>query len=288
MTQQQAVAEDVRECCFRITASFEGRELPGGFGNLTGNFDGQGLSWGFLQFAMKAGSLPEIWRACLARDRKRCSEVLGDLYEPWKTVLRLPGEEQVEWAIHICEKPRSRKIREAWNSRLRELGLAFGDVQREFADRRLNLAALYCDRFKLTTDRSLAGFFDLVVQQGSLFPQAKKLQVEAKIQEVTTEVTKRTGGNLTEADRLEIPLRARALTAAAAWVDDCLSRRMTIIHGTGKVHGKVYNLGQEYGLLGKPWRATGPQSASPGSAGASPADPLPTTPGLGQLPDWWV
>jgi hypothetical protein len=40
----------------RITSTFEtGR--PGGFGGLTGNIDGQGLSFGILNFTIKAGSL---------------------------------------------------------------------------------------------------------------------------------------------------------------------------------------------------------------------------------------
>ena len=70
----------------RITSTFEtGR--PGGFGGLTGNFDGQGLSFGLLNFTIKAGSLIPLLQEFINKYPSRYSAVFGKDAERFKDIV---------------------------------------------------------------------------------------------------------------------------------------------------------------------------------------------------------
>lgn len=109
----------------RITSTFEtGR--AGSFGGLTGNFDGQGVSFGLMNFAWKAGSLVTLLKEFLryhpagfadvfGPDAPRFQEIVSatrpDPENPRRQVRDL--DRQMEFARNILNDANN-KIREPW------------------------------------------------------------------------------------------------------------------------------------------------------------------------------
>jgi hypothetical protein len=75
-----------------VTAGFETSGDP--YLQVTGNFDGAGLSFGPLQVNFKTGTLQELFRRFQARDENRLRTCFGPLWTEWQRVLRLPSRAQ--------------------------------------------------------------------------------------------------------------------------------------------------------------------------------------------------
>ena len=59
-----------------------------------------------------------------------------------------------------------------------------------------------------------------------------------------------------QVERMRIIARRRAEVSSAAWRDDVLTRKMTIAEGSGKIHGRSYDLDQEFAIGLRPLTAT--------------------------------
>jgi hypothetical protein len=130
----------------RITSTFEtGR--AGSFGGLTGNFDGQGVSFGLMNFALKAGSLvtllneflrdhPAAFAEVFGIDADRFREnVLATKPDPKNPKLQVRDvDRQMEFARNVLNDTNN-KIREPWCTYFRRL-----ETSREF--RRIQVKAV--------------------------------------------------------------------------------------------------------------------------------------------------
>ena len=217
---------EIREATFRLAAAFEG-----GMDALAGNFDGQVLSYGPLQWNIGQGTLLPVLRLF-----------------PTDTLLQYLGPQWVE-AMKDNNTLRSFVLREVldsqgrvkpeWTRRLKALART-PEALKAF----IGGAMPYFQRAEALlretgweTERGYALAFDTAVQNGA--PRRDHL----------AEYRRRLSpGNPTqEWARLKIWAQVVADLANPRWKQDVLSRKLTIALGQGTVHGRYYVL-EEWGI----------------------------------------
>ena len=237
-------SKDMARNIFAITAAFEGD----GFKNLTGNFDKQGISFGFLQWNFGQGSLPPVLKKMYDRDPAKFRDIFSSDTDYFLNVLNAKANEQMQFARQINDK--NNKVIEPWKSRFIKLGEygAFQDVQIEFANNLFKQAKKAAGDYGLKTQRGLALMFDIVVQNGSVNPTAK-----TNITKETKNKEKSLGRSLTERELLEIIALAVANASNPKYINDVKARKMTIVNGKGVVHKTSFDLDKDFGLSDQLW-----------------------------------
>ncbi len=145
----------------RTTAAFEG---GGAYDKLNLNTDGNGLSFGLVQWAQGSGALGVLLAALYAADARAFASDFGPMYAqvlttttaPTRSLRLAPVGGVVLWA-------------EPWVSRFVRAGAraAFQGVQRQQASASyLDAARGIARLLNVRTERALALFYDRVVQQG--------------------------------------------------------------------------------------------------------------------------
>lgn len=272
------------EKALRITSTFEtGRPL--GFGGLTGNFDGMGLSFGLLQWNIGSGSLqPLLWEFA-QRHSQRFDTVfsahasqLRQILQQFRRLNKTKDKsertrimaEQMRFAISInhpnChpKQKSSRKfckLMEPWATYFRKLEAdsAFGQIQLRQVRNRMNVAAKYARQFGLRSERGLALMFDIVTQSGGAWLTCSKTVCKkraALIEQGRATLQQRLGRSLTEREMLTIIANVVADTSLPEWREKVRVRKMTIVNGHGKVHGRQFDLARDFGLTDQPWTST--------------------------------
>jgi SH3-like domain-containing protein len=229
---------------FNITGAFEGGD---GFSNLSGNFDGQGISFGFLQWNFGQDSLQPLLKRMNEKNPSKFRAIFKDGTDQLLSVLNSNNHEtQMKFARSINDS--KSRIIEPWNSRFKTLGKEseFQDVQIEFAQSFVSKAKSLCKEYGLRTERGLSLMFDIAVQNGDISKDTK-----ARIMEDRQRKEAELKRSLTEKEFLEIIANRRAEASKPRWVEDVRSRKLTIAKGRGNVHGKYYDLDQEFGLSDK-------------------------------------
>ncbi len=241
-SEQEAVAR-------AITMAFEGA----GFVNLAGNFDGQGWSLGALQWNFGQGTLQPLILAMEKEGPKTFRELLtvthqGKAYDLAPLLLdacRMPKTQAIAWADARCHGPGKRQLVEPWRTGLAALLGHPGMQQAQIRAMQsyMDDAQADCAFYGLKTLRDLALFHDIAVQNG----RGKVGKLSAAD---TRQAFESRGGMSLAPDkrRLAIAL-AVADTCNPRWRADVHSRKATIVHGAGMVHGRQYNLAQMYGPL---------------------------------------
>lgn len=210
----------------RVTAAFETSGDP--FQQVTGNFDGAGLSFGPLQVNLKTGTLQELFRRFEARNGPALQACFGALWPDWQAMLRLPSRaRQIAWADALSRGGRKTDFDPAWKAALQAVGrtpdfyaetLAYAyDVY----GRKLIAALSWLHGLKpirIDNLRCLASLYDLCVQQGSLDKahDAIRRRIAAE-------------NPLDEFALTRIAVEERGRTASPEWRADCISRRLCII-----------------------------------------------------------
>lgn len=222
---------ELRRHVLALTASFEtGSGDPACFGAISGDFDGQGWSWGALQWNFGQGSLPPLLRRALVG-------VEGELASALRAVLARPRGEQLAWARARSD---GRGVCEPWRGFMQQLGKSRGGVAAQLGAAAGLFAAAQADArsFGLGSERALALLFDVRVQNGPT-----KASTAREIRAAWSRL-----GACSETRRLEVFARVRSQAAALRWRSDVLSRKMTIASGRGVVHGRSYDLESEFGI----------------------------------------
>ncbi len=241
-SEQEAIARN-------ITLAFEGKGLT----QATGNFDGQGWSLGGLQWNFGQGTLQPLILAMEKEGPKTFRELLtvthqGNVYElaaPLLEACRIPKAKAIAWADARCWGNRKQHLVEPWRTGIAALLAHKGmqEVQVRAMKAYMDDARADCAFYGLNTVRDLALFHDIAVQNG-----------RGKVGKLSDPDTRRAfesrgGMSLSpEKRRLAIAL-AVADTCNPRWRADVHSRKATIVHGAGMVHGRQYNLAQLFGPL---------------------------------------
>lgn len=209
-----------------ITAGFETSGDP--YLQVTGNFDGAGLSFGPLQVNFKTGTLQELFRRFRARDEDHLRACFGALWAEWERVLRMPSRvQQVAWADAHSRGARKADFDPGWKAALQRVGCepAFREETMRYAydtyGRKLIVALSWLHGLKpmrIGNFRCLAALYDLCVQQGSLnrAHDAIRRRVDREAPQDEFQLT-----------RIAVEERGRA--ADPRWRADCISRRLCIL-----------------------------------------------------------
>jgi hypothetical protein len=105
-----------------LTASFETSiGPPECFSGLAGDFDGQGISFGVLQWNLGQGTLQPLLRKLDMAHPEVVKAAFGDGYQELRTMLTKSTREQLAWARKIQTANR-RSLVEPWRSRFKALG----------------------------------------------------------------------------------------------------------------------------------------------------------------------
>jgi hypothetical protein len=242
--------ESVEFRCMALTGSFETDHFfPDCFAGLSGDFDGQGISYGVLQWNLGQGTLQPLLQKINTTHPDIVELIFGQNFAEFKAMLAAPKSEQLEWARSI-QNVKHAPI-EPWKGQFKTLGRQqlFQDIQVQFAKRLFKDAIALCSEFGLVSSRAAALMFDVKVQNGSI-SNLVKAQIEGDFDQLDSGMSP----DDTEVERLRIIANRRAAAAKAEWVEDVRARKLTIANGQGIVHGNFYDLKEQYGLGLEPFK----------------------------------
>jgi hypothetical protein len=224
--------------CLCLTGSFEtGKMPPECFSALSGNFDGQGISFGALQWNFGQGSLQPLLREMIKEYREVIESIFHDKLPILEEVLKNSREEALEFADSI-QHPVKHYIYEPWKGMFRELGRTkeFQAIQLRFASKIYGNAKRHVEEYGLRSERGVALMFDIIVQCGSI----KKMTKEKILSDFNNSTS--------EVSRLEIIALRVSEQVKPRWQDDVKSRKLCIARGEGYVHNILYNLSEQFGI----------------------------------------
>ncbi|MDQ1474764.1 MAG: hypothetical protein QOJ99_6244 [Bryobacterales bacterium] len=241
--------EPMAKRCLALTGSFEtSKGPPDCFSGLAGNFDGQGFSFGALQWNIGQGTLQPMFHLLATNHADVVQSVFGDGCEVFGKMLALQKADQLQWC-HGIQDASGRALAEPWNSRFFALGQTpeFQAIQLAQAECFHKDAVAMCKRFGVATERALALMFDILVQNGAV-TSAVEAKIRADFAAIPAGVAPMDG----EVLRLRSIANRKAEAANPTFVEDVRRRKLTIANGAGTVHGVVYNLESQFGIRLQP------------------------------------
>lgn len=216
------------ERAVRVTAAYETSGDP--YQQVTGNFDGAGLSFGPLQVNFRSGTLVELFKRCELEDPRALRACFTNPahWTEWQQVLGATRAAQLRWADALSTGPRRANLAQPWRGYLQAVGRVevFRRVMLRYAydvyGRKLIVALSWLkglwpgriDRFAC-----LCALYDLCVQQGSLDKAHAAIRARVAREQPTT-----------QEQLVHIAVEERGRTADAAWRADCISRRLGILY----------------------------------------------------------
>lgn len=213
-----------------ITSQFEG---GAGFQNLAGNFDGAGISFGFIQFNAKSGTLQTLLNNCVAQMPETTEKSFGSP-NYHRLVDALKNRDFLGFCIGLNGP--GNKVKSDWAEGFRKLGATDGcrKLQIKQASGYVNRAKQLMGVFGFKSERAYCLLFDTCIQNGAgiIDQDADRARINFR---------KRNQDFFSERARLFI-LAEEIANTSKNWRNDVLSRKMCIASGAGKVHGKWYDL----------------------------------------------
>lgn len=222
--------EQALESAFSVTACFE--TAGDRFQQVTGNFDGAGMSFGPAQWNFKSGTLVPLFQKFQAADAaayRGCFPDADDFAE-FAQVLTRPAAQQIAWADAHSTGRGKHEIAEPWRGYVQALGRVqrFRAIMVEEALRKYGEKVLTAVKYlqslvpevQIDHLRCLCSLYDLVIQQGSL--DKAKPAIEAAVR------AKRPRDQF---EFVHVAVEARGRVADPRWQADCVSRRVGILKG---------------------------------------------------------
>lgn len=234
--------------CLAMTGSFEtGAPIPECFAGLSGDFDGQGLSFGALQWNIGQGSLQPLLVTMQEQAEAVVRKIFGDRYAEYAAMLKASQPEQLAW-VRGLQAPGGR-LAEPWAGYFKTLGRTgeFQAIEVKAAKALFDKARLMAKTYGVTSERAVALFFDIVVQNGSIskIVQAQILADIARLPALKA--------NEAEVARLRIIAIRRAEASNPQWIADVRARKLAIAEGVGVVHGRHVDLKADFGISLQPF-----------------------------------
>lgn len=236
--------------CLALTGSFEtDSPVPECFAGLSGDFDGQGISFGALQWNFGQDSLQPLLKEMLTRH----ADVMAILFHEYLPViaaaLQADKPELMRFAASI-QHPVKHTVNEPWRGMFKALGRtdACQDIQRKYAAKLFKAAQKLAQEYGLRSQRAVALMFDIKVQNGSI-GDLTKARIFADLSHLPPDLPVAEA----ETERMKIIAQRRADAANPRWAEDVRARKLCIAKGQGIVHGVRYSLEEQFGIgLGEP------------------------------------
>jgi hypothetical protein len=222
--------EQALESAFSVTSCFE--TSGDRFQQVTGNFDGAGMSFGPAQWNFKSGTLVPLFRLFDKADGAALRGCFPDAddFEEFQRVWTRPVTDQIAWADSISTGRGKQEIASPWRESFQAVGRVrrFRAIMVEEALRKYGTRVLDAVRYlhglvpEIQIDhlRCVCALYDLVIQQGSL--DKAKTAIEARVAQSRPR---------DQFELVRIAVEARGRTAAPQWQADCVSRRVGILNG---------------------------------------------------------
>jgi hypothetical protein len=234
--------------CLALTGTFETNCLPPGcFGCVTGDFDGQGISYSALQWNLGQGTLQPLLVEMNTAHADVMTRAFGDGYEQLARMLAQPRSQQIAWARSI-QTPRH-TLDGSWTGRFHALGdtAEFQAVAMRRASALFGEAVALCRTLGLKSERAAALLFDIKVQNGGIGTSALSL-IERDLGAMAPG-----DPDVLEVARMRTVANRIADSANVRWREDVRSRKLAVANGAGVVHGAHYDLAAQFALTLSPW-----------------------------------
>jgi hypothetical protein len=222
--------EQALETAFSITSGFE--TSGDRFQQVTGNFDGAGISFGPAQWNFKSGTLAPLFREFIKAGESQLRACFADEedYQEFLEVLEQPVQQQIAWADSISTGRGKHDVAPPWKGYFQAVGRVekFRAIMVEQALRTYGAKMLeaikYLQSLKpgLQIDhlRCVCSLYDLVIQQGGL--EKAKSEIEQRVKRENPR---------DQFHLVRIAVEERGRKASPQWQADCVSRRVGILDG---------------------------------------------------------
>jgi hypothetical protein len=231
--------------CLALTGTFEtSTPVPGCFSCVTGDFDGQGISFGALQLNFGQGSLQPLLQQMLDRHRDVMEFAFHSNLPTLERALA-GGKAAVMSFARGIQDPIRKRVEEPWLGMFKTLGRSdeCQDLQTEKAEALHQEARRLARKFELTSERAVALMFDIKVQNGSISDG-----VAARIRTSYRALPGDLSDEAREVERMRIVANRRSEAAKQRFVEDVRKRKLCIANGRGVVHGIELDLEQQFGI----------------------------------------
>ncbi len=227
----KTLRNDLPPKLLRLTGAFEG-------GGVAGNFDGQILSFGPLQWNLGRNTLEAVLLDIYRKNPNLVAYLMGrDFTRILETEASLPGDHLLECFIKANVLDKQGRVAPPWKARFLRLAetpeaqAAFVRAAKEYLDKAQQL----CETLGFESERGLALCFDVAVQNGA--PRQDHIQAY-----------RRQARSKEEWKNLKTFAKVVADLSNPRWREDVLSRKTTIAVGSGTVHGRFYDLEKDFGI----------------------------------------
>jgi GH25 family lysozyme M1 (1,4-beta-N-acetylmuramidase) len=276
----------------RITSTFETGHA-GGFGGLTANVDGQGLSFGLMNWTINAGSLIPLLQEFIKKHGDRYARIFGRDAAAFREMVFATKRDpktgaaerdvaaQMAFVRQKMNDAAQRHIVEPWKTYFRglETDAEFRRIEVAAARRGLAHAKRWWQRFGFKSERAFVFMFDLVSSHGTWWLNAPKFggAREKALATRTEQKRSQLGRALTERETLEVIANLIADLSLARWREQVRVRKLWFVSGKGKVHGTTYDLAKDFGVTDAPAQlgAASSGSGAPKSTTAPTQTPAP-------------
>ena len=239
--------DQVFNIAFAVTAWFETGDEP--YTNPSGNFDGQGLSWGPRQNCIGQGSLQPLLRKMFAEQDALMHATLGANYDTLFAIAKAgPTKDQLAMTIRELNDEKGR-LRPGWRDVFAKLGAAPA-IQAVFIDdARGSIPAVdgladWMSGPEQVDVRTWCLAYDFVTQNGG-FNSVFKVAISAFL--LTLAPFKKD-----VRDRLRAICWLRAgwsyILGNREFATDVLARKLLIVEGRGRFRGADVDLSDRFGV----------------------------------------
>ncbi len=216
------------ETAVRLTSGFETGGDP--FQQVTGNFDGAGLSFGPSQVNFGSATLGPLFNKFREMDEsayQACFANVAD-YATWLDVLLSSRADQLAWADGLSRGSKKHDFAQPWKGYLRAVGQVamFRRIMTEHATQEYGHKLAVALRWlfeqvpiEIDSLRCICALYDLCTQQGSLNKAHDAIRNRLADDPPHDQF-----------DLVHIAVRERGLTANSRWRADCVSRRLGILN----------------------------------------------------------
>ncbi|WP_370113709.1 DUF2272 domain-containing protein [Bradyrhizobium sp. USDA 329] len=235
-----------------ITSTFETGKR-GGFFGLSGNFDGQGLSFGLVNWTIGTGSLQPLLRDFAAENPERWNAVFGPDSDRFRQLISRQGKaavkEQHSFAIKEMNSCSIRKgkpvwaIREPWFGYFKRLSEdpTFQKIQLRYVGKLLSRADHFCREYKLRSEQAFTFLFDAVSSHGQWWPNKKNRHrlVEQRLKALAARYGE---GKIPERETLLAMADVLGTTSAQRWAQKVRIRKRWFVTGEHPRAGELADL----------------------------------------------
>jgi hypothetical protein len=211
---------------------------------VAGNFDGQGISLGALQWNFGQGTLQPLLQDMFTNHHDIASMIFGASLDQLQQAIK--GGKQAALSFAASVQDQSKKaVAAPWKQMFRSLGLTpeFQAIEVKGAATYYGRGVKLCTDYGLWTERGRALMFDISVQNGSI-PDKVRALIVADFGKLPQSLS----AEETELRKMRIVANRRAEAANPIFVEDVRRRKLCIAEGKGVVHGINYDLAGQFGL----------------------------------------